>query len=132
MTLTKSDQKKLKDIKDLMAKEIKLKCVNGLAKTFDIFGYKAVAREIKAGRNVRGNAIYGVNMAHDRFGPHYDLENKKFLPQTKAMREKEHRFVFLVNKALDGAGEMPIPTAQLFTKFREKDKAFQERVKNRQ
>jgi hypothetical protein len=131
MTLTKSDQKKLKGIENLMSKELKLKWLNGLAKTFDVFGFKAVAREIKAGHNVRGNALYGINMAHDRFGPHYDLEKKKFIPQTKSMREKEHRFVSLVNKALEGAGETRINTADIFVKFRVKDREFQERVKNR-
>ena len=131
MVLTKTQTKQLNNLDKALKEDLKKKWCDGLAKTFDIFGYKAVAREIKAGRNVRGNAIYGLNMAHDRFGPRYDLENKKFLPQTKTMKEKEHRFVILVNKALVGAGEMPINTAQLLKKFREKDKAFQERVKSR-
>lgn len=131
MTLTKTQTKQLNKLDKTLKEDLRKKWVDGLAKTFDVFGFKAIGREIKAGRNVRGNVIYGVNMAHDRFGPHYDLENKKFIPQSKSMKEKEHRFVLLVNKALDGAGEMPINIAQLFKKFREKDKAFQERVKNR-
>lgn len=131
MTLTKTQTKFLNKIEKGLDADLKKKWLNGLAKTFDIFGYKTVAREIKAGRNVRGNALYGINMAHDRFGPRYDLENKKFLPQTKAMKEKEHRFVVLVNKALEGAGELAINTTVIFKTFREKDKKFQERVKNR-
>jgi hypothetical protein len=131
MTLTKTQTKQLNKLDKSMKEDLRKKWINGLAKTFDVFGFKAVAREIKAGRNIRGNALYGVNMAHDRFGPRYDLENKKFLPQTKAMKEKEHRFIFLINKALEGAGEMTINTGVIFKSFREKDKKFQERVKNR-
>jgi hypothetical protein len=131
MTLTKTQNKQLNKLKKTLDEDLHKKWVDGLAKTFDVFGYKAVAREIKAGRNVRGNVIYGINMAHDRFGPHYDLENKKFIPQSTAMKSKENRFIALVNNALEGAGEVPMDKMALLRGFRAKDKAFRERVKNR-
>lgn len=42
MTLTKTDQKKLKSVEKALDKDIKLKYREGLAKTFGVFGYTGI------------------------------------------------------------------------------------------
>ena len=41
-----------------------------LSIAFKHLGFNAIAREISAGRNVKGNVLMGLNMAHnDPYGP---------------------------------------------------------------
>jgi hypothetical protein len=130
--LTKSEAKKYLAKAEKIGEKDKLR--EGrylLALTVNKFGFKAIGREIINGRNVRGNARMAVNMAHDRFGPKYDLESKKFIPQTDKMKELEKSFIGLVNAALYKSGEVPLVSSELLKNFKEKDKAFEERVKGR-
>ena len=51
-----------------------------LAKVFTELNYKAVGREIKAGRNVTGNVAYGIRLCvHGKVGPRVDPETLNFL-----------------------------------------------------
>ena len=103
-----------------------------LSIAFKHLGFNAIAREISAGRNVKANALMGLNMAHnDPFGPRYDFDKREYVPQTVTMRKLEHRLLNLINAALRSAGETPFNKEELVKKFRTRDKAFEMRVRDR-
>jgi len=129
MTLTKTDQKKLKSVEKALDKDIKLKYREGLAKTFRVFGYTGIAREIKAGRNVRGNVILGVQGIHK--GPRYDMDTKEIIPQNKKSRELEHKLISKLSEGLVLAGEAPLNKEAIIKAFRVKDRAFEKRMRDR-
>jgi len=129
MTLTKTDQKKLKSVEKALDKDIKLQYREGLAKTFKSVGYTGIAREIKAGRNVRGNVILGLQGMHS--GPRYDSDAKEIVPQSKKSRELEHKLVSKLSEALVLAGESPLNKEAVIKAFRVKDRAFEKRMRSR-
>jgi hypothetical protein len=129
MTITKTEKKKLDSIKKALDKDIQLKYREGLGKTFDILGLKGVAKEIKAGRRVRDNVIYGLKMHH--VGPRYDLDKKEVIPQSKRSRELEHQIYNKINEGLVLAGEKPFNKEALIKELRAKDRAAEKKFRNR-
>jgi hypothetical protein len=129
MTLTKTDQKKLKSVEKALDKDIKQQYRDGLAKTFDVIGLKGIAREIKAGRNVRSNVILGIQTLHS--GPRYDLSTKEVVPQSKRSRELEHKLISKLNEGLVRAGETPFIKENIIKALREKDRASEKRMRDR-
>jgi len=76
--------KTLKEAKKVLSDDLKEKNRTGLVKFFKLLGMGAVAREIAAGRNVTGNAAFGIEFgAHSKAGPHYNPETHVFHPQTR-------------------------------------------------
>jgi len=132
MSLTKTDQKKLKTFVDILEKDVQKTNVDALSWAFKKLKMNGVAKEIKAGRNIRGNTIYGLEHGlHSKAGPRYDPTSKEFFPQTKRMRVNEHRFIDLTNELLKGAGEKPVDKAKLIKHLREGDRKFEKDVKKR-
>mgnify|MGYP001216052783 CR=1 FL=1 len=129
MTLTKTDQKKLKSVEKALDKDIKLKYREGLSKTFGVFGLKGIAREIKAGRNVRSNVILGVQTVHG--GPRYNLDTKEVTPQSKKSRELEHKLIYKLSEGLVLAGESPLNKEAVIKALRAKDRAAEKRMRDR-
>ena len=129
MTLTKTDQKKLKSVEKALDKDIKLRYLEGLSKVFAIAGLRGIAREIKAGRNVRGNTILGLQTIHR--GPTINLETKEVFPQSKKSRELEHKFISAVAVALKHSGEGSLDKEAVIRAFRAKDRAAEKRMRDR-
>jgi len=118
----------LQKIADLTLKK---QTQDGLAKIFEKLGARGVANEIRQGRDITGNAEYGIcHMVHDKLGPRVNVETWKFSPQSKKARRIEERFVENVNLLLKNAG-FPKMSPTLLSDLREKDKEFERKVKAR-
>jgi len=103
----------------------------GLYKVFIELRCGGVAKEIKAGRNVTGNAAYGVRMCvHDKIGPRVNVETLKFIPMTKRAEEIEKKTVAYIDLILKNGGFKPLPS-DLISQLRKKDKAFEQKIKKR-
>lgn len=123
--------RKLKVLEKKLDKALKKQTQQGLADIFDELRCKAVASKIRQGRNVTGNAEFGVKMCvHDRIGPRYDPIKKKFTPMSKSAKSIESKFVKLTNDMLKTGGFKPM-SPQLISKFRKGDREFEREVKRR-
>ena len=132
MPTTKTQNAKLKTVKKALDNDLKKTARTGLSQAYKELGMGGVAKEIKAGRNVRGNAEYGVVMGvHNKLGPRYNMETKEFFPMTKRQREMEHKWIDNTNGLLKMAGEKPMNKASLLKKLRAKDREFAKKVKKR-
>ena len=121
----------LSKIEKILDKSLKKKTRNALSEIFSEASCKAVAREIKAGKNVTGNAAYGIRLCiHNKVGPRYNPTTKKFFPMTKRGKTLEEKFIKTTNLMLENAGYQKMPS-NLLSKMREKDKAFEKSVKKR-
>ena len=121
----------LKKIEKRLDKKLAEQSRKALAEVYNQLGCKAISREIKSGKNVTGNAEFGVRMCvHEKVGPRYDPISKKFSPQTKRGKELEHKFIENVNLLLAQGGYKEM-SPQLLPKLRKKDKAFEKRVRKR-
>ena len=129
MTLTKTDQKKLKSVEKALDKDIKQKYLEGLSKVFATAGLRGISREIKAGRNVRGNTILGLQSIHS--GPRINVETNEVFPQSKKSRELEHKFVSAVAVTLKASGEGSIDKEAIIRAFRARDRAFEKKMRDR-
>lgn len=104
---------------------------DGLAEVFTKLSCRAVAREIKAGRKVSGNAAFGFRMCvHEKLGPTVNIKTGKFYPQTQRNKNLEKKFEVFTNKLLKSGGFRLMPK-NLIPALRKKDKAFEKRVKAR-
>ena len=91
----------------------------------------AVGREIKAGRNVTGNAEFGIRMCiHPKSGPRVDPSTLEFFPQSKRGRELDEKFIQKTNMMLETGG-FPQMDPNLLTRLREKDKEFEQEIAER-
>lgn len=132
MPLTKTDKEKLESIEKKPNKDLQKRNVDALSQVFKELRMNGVSKEIKAGRNVRGNTIYGLEHGlHDKAGPRYNPSTKEFFPQTKRMRENEHRFIDLTNELLKGAGEKPVNKGAFIKQLRKKDRDFEKKCRSR-
>jgi hypothetical protein len=132
MVETKKQKSQLKAVKKVLDKDLKKTARDGLSLAYRELGLNGVAKEIKAGRNVRGNTEYGVVMGvHNKLGPRYDLSTKKIVPMTKRQREMEHKWIDNANGLLKMAGEKPLDKSSLIKKLRAKDREFAKKVKKR-
>lgn len=124
-------EKVLSAVAKRLEKNLKKQVQNGLAEVFKGVSCGGVAREIKAGRNVTGNAEIGVRMCvHPKVGPRYNPSTKRFYPQTKKGARLEEQFIEKTNLMLETGGFRRM-SPSLLSGLRKKDKAFEKRVKRR-
>lgn len=120
----------LKKIKKTTDLALKKQAQDGLAKVFTKLGYKAVGREIRAGRNVRGNVKFGIRRIHDKLGPRVKVDTLKFTPQSKKAKNLERNFLTTTNKLLRSGGFRTI-SPKLLTELRVGDKSFKKKIEER-
>jgi len=124
-------EKVLKAIEKRLDKNLKKQVQNGLAEIFSLASCKAVAREIKAGRNVTGNAEFGIVMCiHPKTAPRVEPRTLKFSPQTKRGKELDEQFIEKTNLMLETGG-FPKMRSDLLSRMRKKDKDFEAEIKAR-
>lgn len=124
-------EKVLKAVEKRLDKKLKKQTQDGLYTVFKELRCGAVARDIKAGRNVTGNSAVGFRLCvHDRLGPRYDPTTGKFSPMTANGKRIEKKFEENINGLLESGGFKPMPS-NLIPNLRKKDKAFEQRVKKR-
>ena len=124
-------ERTLRAIEKRLDAKLKKQVQNGLAEVFDLASCKAVAREIKAGRKVTGNAEFGIRVCiHPKIGPRYDPSTKKFSPMTAKAKKLEKKYVNKVNDMLEAGGFRKM-SPKLISGLRKKDKAFERRMKKR-
>ena len=121
----------LKILEKSVDKSLKKQAREGLSTIYKKVGCDAVAREIKADKNVTRNAEYGIRMCvHSKVAPTVDPKTLKFFPQTKKQRDIEKGFVVNVNKLLSNAGYKKM-SPSLLSDLRKKDKKFEQSIKLR-
>ena len=124
-------EKVLKAVEKRLDKKLKKQTQDGLATVFKELRCGAIARDIKAGRNVSGNAAMGFRICiHDRLGPRYDPIKRKFSPMTANGKRIEKKMEENINGLLESGGFKPMPS-NLIPNLRKKDKAFEKSVKKR-
>lgn len=124
-------ERTLRAIEKRLDAKLKKQVQNGLAEVFSEVSCKAVAREIKAGRKVTGNAAFGIRTCvHPKIGPRYNPSTKKFFPMTAKAKALERKFVGKVNDMLEAGGFRKM-SPKLISGLQKKDKAFEKRVKRR-
>ena len=110
---------------------LKKQVQKGLAEVFTLASCKAVGKEIKAGRNVTGNAEFGIRMCiHPKTAPRVDPKTLKFTPQSKRGKEMDERFIELTNNMLETGG-FPKMKPDLLSRLRKKDKEFEREITKR-
>lgn len=123
--------KVLKAVEKRLDKKLKEQSQNALSSVYKDLGCGAVAREIKAGKNVTGNAAFGFRFClHNKIGPTYNPIKKKFFPMTARNKQIQKKFEKGVNGLLESGGFKPMPS-NLIPNLRKKDKAFEKSVKKR-
>lgn len=124
-------EKVLKAVEKRFDKKLKKQAQNALSEVYRELSCKAVAREIKAGRKVTGNAEFGVRRCvHPKVGPRFNPTTGKFTPMSAKGRRLEQKFVENVNGLLESGGFRKM-SPRLIPKLRAQDKAFEKRVKGR-
>ena len=118
-------EKVLKAVEARLDKQLKKYVQNNLAEIFSLGSCKAVAKEIKAGRNVTGNAEFGIAMCiHPKTAPRVDPITLKFSPQTKRGKELDEQFIEKTNLLLETGGFARM-RPDLLSRLRKKDKEFE-------
>lgn len=118
-------EKVLSAVADRLERNLKKQVQNNLAEIFNMSSCKAVAREIKAGRNVTGNAEFGIRMCiHNKVAPRVDPSTLRFYPMTAKSKRLEERFIETTNDMLE-AGGFPKMSPNLLSNMRKKDRAFE-------
>ena len=126
-----SEAKILREAQRIADEALKKQIQVGLAKVFTELSCKGVAKEIKAGRNVSGNAAYGIRMCvHGKLGPRVDPETLKFYPMTAKAKKIEKGMIKYTNLLLKNAKFKPLPS-DLVSQLRKKDKAFEQKIRKR-
>ena len=121
----------LRAVEKRLDKKLKKQVQDGLATVFTEVSCKGVAKEIKAGRNVTGNAEFGIRFCvHPKTAPRVDPITLKFTRQSKRGKEMDERFIQLTNNMLETGG-FPKMDPNLLSKLRKKDKEFEEEIKKR-
>lgn len=131
MTLTQKEKTVLRKVKKMTREALQKQTRDGLSKIFTELSCKGIAREIKAGRNVSGNAAFGIRMCvHNKIGPRVNVKTMKFSPMTKRAKQIEKGFVDKVNFLLKNADYSPMPS-DLISRMRKKDADFKKEVAKR-
>lgn len=127
--VTKKEATILRRVKKVTKQALKKQTQDGLAKVFTELSCKGVAREIKAGRKVTGNAAFGIRVCvHGKLGPTINVKTGKFSKMTKRAKQIEKDFIKLTNKMLVNGGFKRMPST-LLSGMRKKDRAFERRMK---
>ena len=126
------EDKILKTTKAYYEAKLRKQVQTGFGKVFDELGMKGVANEIRHGRNVEGNVVYGIrHSVHDRLGPRVNVETGQFYPMTKKAKKIERNFIKYANKALASGGFIPFNAKALISEMERSDLAFKKRVGKR-
>lgn len=122
-------QSDLNKVKKLLDSNLRKQTQDGLFEVYKELGCLGVAKEIRAGRNVTGNAEYGIRMClHEKVGPRVNPDTLEFHPMTNKAMEIEEKFVDRIDKVLENGGfEKMSPS--LLSGLRRKDEAFEERIR---
>ena len=124
-------EKVLNAIAGRLEKKLQKQAQDALSTIFKETGCGAIAKEIKAGRNVTGNAAFGIRMCiHNKVAPRYNPTTKKFFPMTKRGKKLEEGIIKTTNLMLENAGFKKMPS-NLLSNLRKKDKEFEKRMKRR-
>jgi hypothetical protein len=124
-----------KKVLDAMAtrleKNLKKQVQKNLAEVFDYASCKAVAREIRAGRNVTGNAEWGIRFCiHSKTSPRVDPKTLEFTPQPEKAKKLDEKFIKLTNDMLESGG-FPKMDPNLLSRMRRQDKEFERDIAKR-
>ena len=124
-------EKVLDAIATRLEKNLRKQVQKGLAEVFELANCTAVGREIRAGRNVTGNAEFGIRLCvHPKTAPRVDPTTLKFYPQSKRGKEIDEKFIKLTNDMLE-TGSFPKMDPNLLSSMRKKDKEFERDIKAR-
>jgi len=120
--------KVLSAIEKRLAKNLRKQVQKNLGEVFEYASCKAVGREIKAGRNVTGNAEFGIRTCiHPKSGPRVDPTTLKFTPQSKRGKELDEQFIEKTNLMLETGGFRKM-NPKLLSNMRKKDKEFEREI----
>jgi len=124
-------EKVLTAVANRLEKKLRKQSQKALAEVFTETGCKAVGREIKAGRNVTGNAEFGIRVCvHPKIGPRYDPTTGKFTPMSARGKHLLEQFVSKTNYLLETGGFRRM-SPNLIPNLRKKDRAFKKEVRRR-
>jgi len=124
-------EKVLSAVATRLEKNLRKQVQKGLAEVFELSNCTAVGREIRAGKNVTGNAEWGIRYCiHQKTAPRVDPTTLKFTRQTKKARELDEKFIKLTNDMLETGG-FPKLSPDLLSNMRKKDKEFEREISER-
>lgn len=127
----KRNRKILVGIENRLDDNLKIQAQDAIAELYTDLGGAAMAKEIKAGRNVVGNVEFGIKiLVHNKVGPRYDPTTKKFTPMSAKGRQLEDDFVKNMNGLLENGGFKKI-NPNLIPNLRKRDIDFEKEVKMR-
>ncbi len=121
----------LKAVATRLEKNLRKQVQKGLAEVFELSNCTAVGREIRAGRNVTGNAEWGIRYCiHQKTSPRVDPSTLEFTPQSKEAKILDEKFIKLTNDMLETGGFPRLPS-DLLSSMRKKDREFEREIKMR-
>jgi len=124
-------EKVLKAVATRLERNLRKQVQKGLAEVFELSNCTAVGREIRAGRNVTGNAEWGIRYCiHQKTSPRVDPSTLEFTPQSKEAKILDEKFIKLTNDMLETGGFSRLPS-DLLSSMRKKDKEFEREIKMR-
>jgi len=124
-------EKLLKAVEKRFDKKLRKQAQDALSEVYSELDCKGIAREIKAGRKVTGNAEFGIRMCvHPKVGPRFNPTTGKFTPMSARGRRLEEKFIENVDGLLESGGFRKM-SSNLIPRLRKKDREFRERVKRR-
>jgi len=124
-------EKVLSAIATRLEKNLRKQVQKNLGDVFSYANCKAVGREIKAGRNVTGNAEWGIRYCiHQKTAPRVDPSTLKFTTQSKEAKKLDEKFIKLTNDMLETGGFPKLPS-DLLSSMRKKDREFEREIKAR-
>ena len=131
MSLSTTEKKVLSRLEKKLDKALKKQAQNALSEIFSEAGCGAIAKEIKAGRNVTGNAEFGIRLCiHNKIAPRVDPATLEFTPMSKRGKQLEKGFIKTTNLLLDNAG-FPKMNPKLYDRLQKKDKEFERDIAKR-
>jgi len=124
-------EKVLSAIATRLERNLRKQVQKGLAEVFELSNCTAVGREIRAGRNVTGNAEWGIRYCiHQKTSPRVDPSTLEFTPQSKEAKILDEKFIKLTNDMLETGGFPRLPS-DLLSSMRKKDREFEREIKMR-
>lgn len=126
-----TSEKILEAVATRLEKNLRKQVLSGLAEVFSLASCTAVGREIKAGRNVTGNAEWGIRYCiHKKTAPRVDPTTLEFTPQSKEAMVLDEKFIKLTNDMLETGG-FPKMSPTLLSDMRKKDREFEREIEAR-
>lgn len=114
-----------------LEKNLKKQVQNNLSEVFKEANCTAVAREIKTGRNVTGNAEFGIRFCiHNKTAPRVDPKTLRFTRQPKRAAENERKFIEITNDMLEAGGFSKM-NPNLLKDIRKGDREFEQDIRTR-